>query len=152
MTRWAARAAISARLSVSSSADIPEDTGVAVRSVSAIGEQFVDFQPRSDSAPYLSDGTVIEKSQVTMPDDIGPMLDQADKLLSVVPQEKLTSLVDETFTAFNGAAPDLKKLIESSKSLIDEAQDNTDATRDLLAQLGPLLETQEVSGLSLIHI
>lgn len=137
---------VKARLSVDSGAKIPQDTEVAVRSVSAIGEQYVEFLPRTDGGPYLSDGAEILESDVSMPTDIGPILDEADKLLSTVPREKLATLVDETFTAFDGAAPDLKKLIESSKALIGEAQDNVDATKSLLTELGPLLETQIVSS------
>ncbi len=137
---------VKAHLSVDSGADIPRDTEVAVRSVSAIGEQYVEFLPRTDEGPYLGDGAEIPQERVSMPVDIGPILDKADALLSSVPRDKLTSLVNETFTAFDGAGPDLRKLIESSKSLISKAQDSSDATKSLLAQLGPLLDTQVVSG------
>lgn len=137
---------VTARLSVDSGAHIPQDTDVEIRSVSAIGEQYVEFLPRTDKGPYLGNGAEIAQSRVTMPKSIGPILDKADALLDSVPQDKLTTLVDETFTAFHGAAPDLKKLIESSKKLIDEAQDSADATKSLLAELGPLLDTQVISS------
>lgn len=137
---------VKARLSVDGDARIPQDTDVAVRSVSAIGEQYVEFLPRTDKGPYLGDGAEIPQDRVTMPADIGPILDKADALLSTVPREKLTTLVDETFTAFDGVGPDLRKLIESSKTLITDAQDSSDATKSLLAELGPLLQTQVISG------
>ncbi|QDQ96835.1 MCE family protein [Tomitella fengzijianii] len=140
------RDGVKARLSVDGDARIPVDTEVAVRSVSAIGEQYVEFLPRTDEGPYLGDGAEIPEERVSMPVDIGPILDKADALLSTVPRDKLTSLVDETFTAFEGVGPDLRRLIESSKTLIQDAQDSSDATKSLLAELGPLLDTQVISG------
>ncbi|WP_139805797.1 MlaD family protein, partial [Mycobacterium avium] len=48
-----------ATLSLGSSPKIPADLRAEVRSVSAVGEQYVDLRPRTDSPPYLRDGAVI---------------------------------------------------------------------------------------------
>ena len=45
-----------ATLSLDTSPKIPADLQAEVRSVSAVGEQYVDLRPRTDSAPYLRDG------------------------------------------------------------------------------------------------
>src|ERR1700744_1174869 len=65
-----------ATLSLGTSPKIPEDLEADVRSVSAIGEQYVDLRPRTDSAPYLRDGSVIAMHDTTIPQAVGPMLDQ----------------------------------------------------------------------------
>src|ERR1700743_3965256 len=48
-----------ATLSLGTSPKIPANLQAAVQSVSAVGEQYVDLQPRTDSAPYLQNGSAI---------------------------------------------------------------------------------------------
>ena len=55
-----------AKLTLDTSPKIPADLEADVRSVSAVGEQYVDLRPRTDSGPYLRDGSVITKD---VPDD-----------------------------------------------------------------------------------
>ena len=52
-----------ATLSLDTSPKIPADLQAEVRSVSAVGEQYVDLRPRTDSGPYLQDGSVIADGQ-----------------------------------------------------------------------------------------
>ena len=46
-----------ATLSLSTSPKVPADLTAQVLSVSAVGEQYVDLQPKTDSPPYLHDGS-----------------------------------------------------------------------------------------------
>ena len=46
-----------ATLSLDTSPKIPADLQADVLSVSAVGEQYVDLRPRTDSGPYLQDGS-----------------------------------------------------------------------------------------------
>ena len=50
---------VAAVLSLKSGIDIPSDVKAEVHSQSAIGEQYVDLLPRSDTAPPLKNGDVI---------------------------------------------------------------------------------------------
>ena len=93
-----------ATLSLDTSPKIPADLQAEVRSVSAVGEQYVDLRPRTDSGPYLQDGSVIAKANTTIPQQVGPMLDQVSKLVSSIPKDRISDLLDESFKAFNGAA------------------------------------------------
>ena len=52
-----------ATLTLDTSPKIPADLQAEVRSVSAVGEQYVDLRPRTDSGPYLKDGSVIAKDE-----------------------------------------------------------------------------------------
>src|SRR3569833_1815023 len=47
-----------ATLSLSSDPKVPADLQARVLSVSAVGEQYVDLVPRTDSGPYLQNGSV----------------------------------------------------------------------------------------------
>lgn len=137
---------VKAKLSIDSGAKIPQDSLASIRSVSAIGEQYVEFTPQSDDKPFIGDGFNVPVGRVVMPTDIGPILDEANALLEVIPQEQLTTMIDETFLAFNDSAGDLKVLIESAKAVIEEATDSVGPTKTLIEELGPLLDTQVVSG------
>lgn len=135
---------VEAHLSIDSGADVPEDSIASVRSVSAIGEQYLEFTPQSDGQPFIGDGFRV--TRVEMPTDIGPILDEANQLLEVIPREQLTVMIDETFLAFNDSAGDLKLLIESAKAVIEEATASVGPTKTLIEDLGPLLDSQVISG------
>lgn len=94
---------VRAELSLESAVPVPSSgLTVAVRSVSAIGEQYVDMQPSTADGPFLTDGDVIGPDAVTIPTEIGPVLDQAQAMLASVPQDKLRSVIDESAAAFGG--------------------------------------------------
>ena len=99
-------------LSLNSSAKIPANLQADVRSISAVGEQYVDLRPRTDSGPYLHNGSVIAKRDSTIPQDVGPLLDQSSALINSIPKDKLSALLDESFKGFNGAGYDLSSLAD----------------------------------------
>ena len=105
------------QLSLEGNARIPASSTVHVRSMSAIGEQYVDFEADDSGGPYLNDGALIPASSVVVPVPTGPMLDRVSELVASVPPDRLNALVDESFTAFNGAGDDLNALIDSTEQL-----------------------------------
>jgi phospholipid/cholesterol/gamma-HCH transport system substrate-binding protein len=131
-----------ATLSLSTSPRVPANLTAKVLSVSAVGEQYVDLQPKTDSPPYLHDGSVIAAHDTTIPQPVGPMLDQVSALVESIPKNKLGQLLDETFEGFNGTGYDLGSLIDSSKVLSRDASGVVDRTRALTEETGPLLDTQ----------
>lgn len=138
---------VRAELSLESSVPVAvTDLGVAVRSVSAIGEQYVDLQPSTTEGPYLASGDVIPASQVVVPQEIGPVLDQAKAMLESVPRETLRAVIDESAAAFGGRGPDLARLLDSTVSFVDQASDATTPATTLVRELAPLLDTQVVTG------
>jgi virulence factor Mce-like protein len=131
-----------ATLSLDTSPKIPADLQADVRSVSAVGEQYVDLRPRTDSGPYLKDGSVIPASATTTPQEVGPMLDQVSALINSIPKEKLSGLFDESFKAFNGAGYDLGSLFDSSAKLSADLNANAESARGLMDDSVPLLDGQ----------
>lgn len=131
-----------ALLTLDTSPKIPADLEAEVRSVSAVGEQYVDLQPRTDSAPYLSDGSVIAVENTRIPQAVGPMLDQVDQLVGSIPKERLSALLDETYQAFNGADYDFSSLLDSAAKVTEDANKVSPQTRALFDDSGPLLDSQ----------
>jgi phospholipid/cholesterol/gamma-HCH transport system substrate-binding protein len=131
-----------ATLSLGTSPKIPADLQADVLSVSAVGEQYVDLRPRTDSAPYLHDGSVIAMHDTTIPQAVGPMLDRVSALVKSLPKNKIGQLLDEAFQAFNGAGSDLGSLADSSSRISADANSIVDRTRALTEDSGPLLDAQ----------
>ncbi len=132
-----------ATLSLSSSTkNPPADLQAEVRSVSAVGEQYVDLRPRTDTGPYLRDGSRIPVSDTTIPQQVGPMLDQLSALIDSLPKERIPDLLDETFAAFNGAGPELGSLLDSGSKLSEVGNAVSDQTRTLVDDSQPLLDSQ----------
>ena len=129
-----------ATLSLDTSPKIPADLHADVRSISAIGEQYIDLMPRKDAPPYLHNGSVIAAADTTIPQEVGPMLNQASALIDSIPKEKLGQLLDESFRAFNGAGYDLSSLADSSAKLSADLGGVADHSRDLVHDSAPMLD------------
>lgn len=137
---------VEAKLSIDSGSKVPANVNADIKSVSAIGEQYVDLVPPDQpSGNNLADGAVIPVQRTQLPQDVGAMLDQANRLLSSIKDTQLQQVIDEAFIAFNGAGPDLGRFIDSASLLVQEAKANTAETKDLLDRVGPLLDTQTES-------
>lgn len=131
-----------ATMRLDTSPKIPADLDAEVRSISAVGEQYVDLRPRTDSGPYLHDGSVISAKDTKTPQPIGPVLDQTSALLNSIPQGKLTQLLDESFKAFNGASYDFGSLFDSSAQISGDLKGVAGQARSLTEDTGPLLDSQ----------
>jgi phospholipid/cholesterol/gamma-HCH transport system substrate-binding protein len=142
-------AGATAVLSLNDAPKIPADVRADIRSVSAVGEQYVDLIPRGDGPPFLEDGSVIRRDDTTTPQKVGPVLDQLESLVASVPKEKLTNLLDESFRAFNGAGYDVGSLLDSGSRLAADAHATAERTRALIEDTSPLLDSQLQSAQSL---
>lgn len=131
-----------ATLSIATSAKIPAELHAEVRSVSAVGEQYVDLIPRSGGSPYLHDGSVITLHDTTIPQPVGPVLDRLSALVDSVPKDNLHRLLDESFEAFNGAGDDFSSLLGSAAELSHDANATGDRMRSLIDDSAPLLDSQ----------
>lgn len=135
-----------AELSLDTSPKIPADLKAEVRSVSAIGEQYVDLRPTTDSGPYLESGSRISVENTTIPQAIGPVLDEMSNLVGSIPQDRIADLLDETFKGFNGAGDDLQALLDSASTITTDASGASDEFRQFIDDSGPLIESQAESA------
>src|ERR1700744_125925 len=131
-----------AMLSLDTSPKIPADLRAEVRSISAVGEQYVDLRPRTDSPPYLHNGSVIVASKKNPPQRSGRVLARTSDLLKSIPKDRLNTLLDESFKAFNGAGYDFQSLVDSAAKLSSEFNGVSDQFRTLTEDSGPFLDSQ----------
>lgn len=129
---------------------VPENVTATVKSVSAIGEQYIDLVPpgngEAPATKLLRDGSDIGVAHTAIGQDIAGLLKQADDLVSSVGDSRIQELLKETFKAFNGSGPELSRLIQSSRQLIDEANASSGQTTQLIDQAGPFLDAQIRAG------
>lgn len=131
-----------ATLSLATDQDIPAAAHAAVRSVSAVGEQYVDLQPADESGPYLRNGSVIPVQNTSIPQAVGPMLDQVSALIDSVPKDKISGLLDESAKALNGSGYEIGSMLDSSATVVGDAKDTTAELRSVIDDSRPLLEGQ----------
>lgn len=131
-----------ATLSLATSPKVPSNLRAQVHSMSAIGEQYVDLQPRTDTGPYLRDGSVILLRDATIPQSVGPMINQANALIASIPKDKLNALLEEMFKGFNGAGYDVGSLFDSSSRVVGGLNDVADHSKTLIDDSVPLLDSQ----------
>jgi phospholipid/cholesterol/gamma-HCH transport system substrate-binding protein len=139
---------VAARMRMESGVRIPGNVTATVKSMSAVGEQYVDLVPPEGEATesVLANGAVIGKDRTAIGQDVAGLLREADELVSSLSNTRLRELLRETFNAFNGSGPELARLIESARLLVDEANANWPETERLIDQAGPLLEAQIRAG------
>ncbi len=121
---------------------IPVDTDAEIHSVSAIGEQYVDLIPRTTSGPNLTDGSRIPTEHTRTPKQIAGVLDDLNGLLSSVPKDSLSTVLDEAEQAFQGIGPDLQRLLANTQNLVTQADTNYGPTSKLLTDAEPVLDSQ----------
>ena len=138
---------VDAVMRLNSGTNVPSNVTAAVKSVSAIGEQYVDLVPPAHPAETkLHNGSRIDRDNTVIGVDVATLLHQSETLVNSVADTRLRELLHETFTAFNGTGPELARLIESSRLLVDEANADFPQTSQLIDQVGPFLQAQIRSG------
>ncbi|MDX2971701.1 MlaD family protein [Kribbella solani] len=125
---------------------IPNDLMAVVANRSAIGEQYVDLQPRRDGSPYLRNNSKIAREDTAIPIDTTELLLNLDQLVNSVDKNSLRTTVRELGAALKGKGGDLQKIIDSSGKLIDNADANVLQTIKLINDGDTVLATQVASG------
>jgi phospholipid/cholesterol/gamma-HCH transport system substrate-binding protein len=121
---------------------IPADSLAVVANRSAVGEEYVDLQPRSGGGPYLHGGSTIARADTRTPLPTTELMVNLDRLVNSVNRQDLEVTIDELGAAFNGTGPDLQRLIDSGNALIETANADLPQTTALIDQSSKVLRTQ----------
>jgi phospholipid/cholesterol/gamma-HCH transport system substrate-binding protein len=121
---------------------IPSNLLAVVANRSAIGEQYVDLQPRTAGGPFLSDGAVIPRESTKLPLPVTTVLSNLSALNESVPTDALRTVVDELYTATRDTGPSLQVLLDSSVAFTEAAAAHLPQTATLLDDGAIVLRTQ----------
>jgi phospholipid/cholesterol/gamma-HCH transport system substrate-binding protein len=138
-----------ATMSIDTGYQIPSDASANVHSVSAVGEQYLDMVSTSNRGPYLRNGQTITKS--TVPSQIGPALDAANRGLAVLPKDKVASLLYETSQALGGLGPSLRRLVDATQAITHDFRGSIDDIDDIIEHSAPIIDSQVNSGDDIAH-
>ncbi|MEU6706643.1 MlaD family protein [Streptomyces wuyuanensis] len=137
---------VSVDLGIEDGARIPADTVAVVANRSAVGEQYVDLQPRGTNGPYLRDGSVIARGDTRVPLPTTDVVLSLDRLVNSVGREDLRITVDELGKAFAGTGPELGRLVDSGNNLVEAASGSLPQTVALIEDSRKVLGTQAEQG------
>ncbi|MGW2522735.1 MCE family protein [Streptomyces sp. NPDC001617] len=128
---------------------IPADTLAVVADRSAVGEQYVDLQPRASHGPYLLDGSAIPRGNTRVPLPTTDLVLSLDRLVNSVGKDDLRVTVDELGKAFSGTGPNLSRLVDSGNALVESASESLPQTISLIEDSRKVLGTQADQGSSI---
>ncbi|OBF09555.1 MCE family protein [Mycobacterium sp. 852002-10029_SCH5224772] len=129
-----------ATMSIENGYQIPTDASANVHSVSAVGEQYIDLVATANRGPYLRDGQTITKS--TVPSQIGPALDAANRGLAVLPKDKVAALLYESSQALGGLGPSLRRLVDATQAIAHDMRGSIDDVDDIIGRSAPIIDSQ----------
>lgn len=133
-------------LALEDGTELPLDSPMFVHNLSAVGEQYLDFEPPDGEGPYAEHGDRIAGSEDSLPVDEADLLVEVDQFVRSVDQENLRTVVDELGTMFTDTGVPLQRLLDNGKLFVDEAAAHTDETVRLLDSGLTVLDTQQGQG------
>ncbi|WP_408895530.1 MCE family protein [Nocardioides sp. R1-1] len=122
---------------------LPLDSQMFVHNLSAVGEQYLDFQPADVDGPYAEDGARFTAGADALPVDEGDLLVDLNRFVGSVDKENLEQVVEELGLMFTDTGADLQKLLDGGSAFIAEASAHTDETIQLLDSGLAVLQTQQ---------
>ena len=108
-------------LKMKDSAKIPDGSTANVYRKSAIGEQYVDFEPPNGyhgaGGPFYQPGTVIPMSRTTIPLEFSELLRSASAVIDSIDPNDVATLLHEAAVGLNGRSDSLRALTEAGDQL-----------------------------------
>jgi len=117
-----------------------------VHNLSAVGEQYLDFEPPDAQGPYAEAGDTLKGSQKSMPVDEADLLVELDQFVSSVDKRNLQVVVHELGLMFSDTGRALQQMLDQGSRFIDEAADHEKETINLLDNGLTVLRTQRDEG------
>ena len=136
-------------LTMQDEARIPAESPFFVHNGSAVGEQYLDFEPRAAGEPYLRDGDEIRGGPDALPVDEADVLLELDEFVGSVDRQDLRTVVEELGLMFDGAARPLQGLVDDADTLVRAAERDTAPTVRLINNGRTVLRTQEANRSSI---
>lgn len=130
-------------LALEDGTELPLDSPMYVHNLSAVGEQYLDFEPPDDQGPYAESGDTLHGTAESLPVDEADLLVELDQFVSSVDKEGLATVVDELGTMFAGTGAPMQRLLDSGSRFVREASAHTAETIRLLDQGKRVLTTQQ---------
>jgi phospholipid/cholesterol/gamma-HCH transport system substrate-binding protein len=133
-------------MAVNRSVPVPRDLTAVVAQRSAVGEQYLDLRPNTDSGPYLHNGEVIPVARTGTPLPMETLLANLEALVGSVNTNDLSVLIDQLGVAFETDETALRQILDSSSALLAAANQYLPQTQTLINDSNIVLSTQIASS------
>ena len=137
---------VAVRLSLEDDSKVPKDSPIFVHNGSAVGEQYLDFEPRADKGPFLREGDEVKGDADSIPVDEGDLLVDLDTFVKSVDKPHLATTITELGKLFNNTGQPLGDMIDGSGRLVDAAVGSQTQTIRLLRNGRTVLRTQAANA------
>jgi virulence factor Mce-like protein len=107
-----------ATVRLSAGTDVPKDSLARVRSLSPVGEQYLDFQPDSTEGPFLESGDTVDAESTDLPESLSATVVAVNKVLRQIDDRKLRIVLRELSTALAGTGDDLGRILDQGTDLL----------------------------------
>ena len=136
---------VRAHVDLEGDAQIPVDTEAVVTNLSPIGEQHLDFRPRSDAGPYLADGAVVAADDTAVPPRFDAVLRDVTDLAAIIDPVDVQTVTRELGEAFD-TETDLLEVARLADSGLTTVSDLYPRWHDLMVQSATPLRTVASHG------
>lgn len=134
---------VDATLELDEGTELARDALMFIHNGSAVGEQYLDFEPTSADGPYVEQGDVLHAQAGTLPVDESDLITDMDAFVSSVEIDDLRTVINEVGVMFTDAGPPLQDIIDNANVLIGDARANQKVTIQLLQRGQTVLRTQQ---------
>lgn len=123
------------KLDIDSKYRIPA-TGIAtVEDLSGLGEPYIEFVPKNDAGPYLTDGQRIDAVQVVLPRSIPDVAQTVTELLEQLNPQAISNIVKTLDQALSGTETVMPRLAASTTLLSETILSRSPAIHSILVNL-----------------
>jgi virulence factor Mce-like protein len=131
---------------------VPVDTEVRLENLSALGESYIGFVPRTDSGPMFHDGQTIATENVREPASISELSTGVVRVLNQMDPQQLTSVIAEVDSALPDQRIVLPNLVRASTLLRNMVKGLNGRGSELLTNLQTILKDAGYVGPALADI
>jgi phospholipid/cholesterol/gamma-HCH transport system substrate-binding protein len=136
---------VNVKLSIEKKYRLPRGSIAALGRKSAIGEQYIDFEPPAGykgaqggwypanyTVPMTADPAHLDKGYTTVPLEFSELLRSAANLLGAIPPDALSNLLHQAAIGLNGRTDSLRQMAEGGDRLSGELVTRTQAINVLI--------------------
>ena len=123
-------------------ARVPVSSPVYVHNLSAVGEQYLSFEPASKQGPMLQAGDTVRGTKDSLPIGEDVLLTDLGRFVKSINSSELNTVISELGIMFGDNASPLRSMVDSAQAFIETASANESPTIDLLHNARTVLQTQ----------
>lgn len=133
-------------LAVKDGTRIPDGSPFFVHNLSAVGEQYLDFEPSTRNGPFAGPSYTFRGTAASLPEATDDLLVKINSMVGSLNQADLQTVTSELGTMFRGTASPLQQMVDAGSKLVAGAKANQAATIGLIETGKTVLTTQQTNA------